>query len=387
MLCSRITSNCNRCSTSPGETVSFSPKTEVHVQQVKKKRSRSDVGVGAHKCDLCGRYYSSKSNLKRHSVIHIMNSRKSVGSRTITPKGATTRPKRPSVKCRCPQCGLLLSSGRALSAHLLVHNDSRPYACRYCVWTFKRRDTLANHLKRLHKKSATVAAACPWQSGGSSTMALGTVAWSNNRSQREAAFRLCQSVKLELLVVINACFVREDEKPYSCPKCPLTHNRKDGLSSHIRRCKHGEVSTGGDLSARQVQRVAISTAIAPFKRIHGKSKKLARSMSYGAVGKSGYNMRNRDRAPTPSAVGSTSSVENDLARDPLSAPKLPVKKSHTIVMVGDIRFSTPRLMRSLTVTRLHPEIQGCETYEQWFWKDYYKSVEEMCTAPLIVSKL
>ncbi|ODM89551.1 Zinc finger and BTB domain-containing protein 41, partial [Orchesella cincta] len=34
---------------------------------------------------------------------------------------------------------------------------SRPYACRYCVWTFKRRDTLANHLKRLHKKSATVA--------------------------------------------------------------------------------------------------------------------------------------------------------------------------------------------------------------------------------------
>ncbi|KAI8437397.1 hypothetical protein MSG28_011728, partial [Choristoneura fumiferana] len=76
-----------------------------------------------HQCDVCGKFLSTKSNLKAHKICH-----------------TDLRP------YKCADCPATFS---ALFQHKKVHTRETPYHCEYCPKQFSRRTGLVNHI-RMH---------------------------------------------------------------------------------------------------------------------------------------------------------------------------------------------------------------------------------------------
>lgn len=79
------------------------------------------TGRGAFECKECGKCFARKFYLKRHAEIH--------GDKHV-----------------CGECGLELTTSKALKLHMKVHSNEMPYKCDYCGRRFKRTKNLKGHL-------------------------------------------------------------------------------------------------------------------------------------------------------------------------------------------------------------------------------------------------
>ncbi|XP_039949737.1 zinc finger protein OZF-like [Bactrocera tryoni] len=79
------------------------------------------TGRGAFECKECGKCFARKFYLKRHAEIH--------GDKHV-----------------CGECGLELTTSKALKLHSRVHSNEMPYKCDYCGRRFKRTKNLKGHL-------------------------------------------------------------------------------------------------------------------------------------------------------------------------------------------------------------------------------------------------
>ncbi|KRZ30943.1 Zinc finger protein [Trichinella pseudospiralis] len=90
-----------------------------------------DNGVQSEKrkyqCDICKKFYSSKSALDRHTFIH-------TGERRFS----------------CGQCGKKFIQQPSLTSHENGHLQKRPYVCKFCGSRFTQKGNLHTHIRRLH---------------------------------------------------------------------------------------------------------------------------------------------------------------------------------------------------------------------------------------------
>eukprot|EP01083_Nonionella_stella_P122511 368647_1 len=78
-------------------------------------------------CDLCGKEFHKKQNLRVHLRIH-----------------SNMRP------YSCPHCQKRFSRKGNMIRHILTHTNVRPYHCKYCTKTFNDPSNLKKHMKNRH---------------------------------------------------------------------------------------------------------------------------------------------------------------------------------------------------------------------------------------------
>ncbi|KAK5851916.1 hypothetical protein PBY51_023429 [Eleginops maclovinus] len=82
-------------------------------------------------CLVCGKGFSQRSNLTRHTHVH-------TGFKPF----------------RCPLCHETFSQRATLQDHLNLHTGDKPHKCRYCAVHFAQKLGLRRHLKDIHGKSS-----------------------------------------------------------------------------------------------------------------------------------------------------------------------------------------------------------------------------------------
>ena len=148
-------------------------------------------------CKTCDRLFSSELTLG----VHVRHGCKQ--ETTLLDEGF-----------KCPICRSSFNRKDLLDRHVKTHVTDRPFKCSQCDYSCKRNDNLTDHVKRKHstEEKKFVCDKCGF------------------------AFMF----EFELNRHIVSC--KQIGKNYTCPHCPMTFTRNDGLTLHI-RLKH----TGGAL--------------------------------------------------------------------------------------------------------------------------------------------
>ncbi|XP_075984875.1 uncharacterized protein LOC142982319 [Anticarsia gemmatalis] len=161
-----------------------------------------------HQCDVCGKFLSTKSNLKAHKLCH-----------------TDLRP------YMCPDCPATFRGHSALFQHKKVHTGETPYHCEYCPKQFSRRTGLVNHI-RMHKGEKLYSCELCFKTFVQSAQL--SIHMKRHKGDKPYLCQICGKgfpIKAELKVHQR---IHNGEKPYSCHLCSKTFATSGNLSIHIR---------------------------------------------------------------------------------------------------------------------------------------------------------
>uniref|UniRef100_A0A3Q0SNE3 C2H2-type domain-containing protein n=1 Tax=Amphilophus citrinellus TaxID=61819 RepID=A0A3Q0SNE3_AMPCI len=112
----------------------------------------SETGKKSLKCDVCGRAFKKKCQVKEHRKIHTGEKPHSckICERSFTQKSTMLRhmiihTKEKSYSCQT--CGKTFSQSGNLYVHMRIHTGEKPYSCKTCGKMFARSNHMLRHMK------------------------------------------------------------------------------------------------------------------------------------------------------------------------------------------------------------------------------------------------
>nr|XP_022330908.1 gastrula zinc finger protein XlCGF7.1-like isoform X5 [Crassostrea virginica] len=171
------------------------------------------TGGSSHICAVCGRQYSSTSNLKRHIKSH----------------------SEPSTNYSCEFCDKCFNCKYNLERHKRIHdNRSTILLCPYCGEKFKYKPTLDCHIKFKHLESGKICHIC--EKRFKDSYALRRHISSHEGQSRKEMCTKCRGVYKDLKNHFPRCKV-EKVKKFKCDTCNTFFVEKRYLAMHTKR-KH-----------------------------------------------------------------------------------------------------------------------------------------------------
>ncbi|XP_014185570.1 zinc finger protein 550 isoform X1 [Haplochromis burtoni] len=116
------------------------------------RQKNSDAGKKTLKCDVCGRAFKKKCQVKEHRKIHTGEKPHSckICQRSFTQKSTMLRHMIIHTKEKsysCLTCGKTFSQSGNLYVHMRIHTGEKPYSCKTCGKTFARSNHMLRHMK------------------------------------------------------------------------------------------------------------------------------------------------------------------------------------------------------------------------------------------------
>ncbi|CAH2054154.1 unnamed protein product, partial [Iphiclides podalirius] len=161
-----------------------------------------------HQCDICGKFLSTKSNLKAHKICH-----------------SDIRP------YKCDKCPSAFRGHSTLNQHKKLHTGETPYHCEYCPKQFSRRTGLVNHI-RMHTGEKLFSCDICFKSFVQSAQL--SIHMKRHKGEKPYLCQVCGKgfpIKADLKVHQR---IHNGEKPYSCHLCTKTFATSGNLSIHVR---------------------------------------------------------------------------------------------------------------------------------------------------------
>ncbi|KAK6472377.1 zinc finger and BTB domain-containing protein 17-like isoform X1 [Huso huso] len=169
-------------------------------------------GSVLHKCEECGKQFTTSGALQRHVRIH-------TGEKP----------------CRCMVCGKGFTQASSLIAHVRQHTGEKPYVCDRCGKRFVQSSQLANHIR-------------------------------HHDNIRPHRCNVCNKAFVNVGDLSKHIIIHTGEKPYLCDKCGRGFNRVDNLRSHVKTVHQGQAGmkklvtkSHEDLEEDEVSIVTVTT--------------------------------------------------------------------------------------------------------------------------------
>lgn len=131
----------------------------------KRFQSRSDfyqhvllnqTEVKQHKCDACGKTFTSEYNLRNHVALHSQTYACNQCDKNFTTNYLLKLHLRKHTGERPYQCKVCLKTfarSASLRMHRLIHTGEKPYACDFCGQSFTQRGSMMSHRRKNHPEN------------------------------------------------------------------------------------------------------------------------------------------------------------------------------------------------------------------------------------------
>jgi len=128
----------------------YCPKEFGHLSSLESHVERLHTNEAKHNCEVCGKAYSSKSNLTAHKKIHSGERpfecticHKRFRQKAHLQKHETTHSS--ATPYQCPHCDKAFGHPSNLNTHIATHSDVRPYECSDCGKSYKDSASFKRH--------------------------------------------------------------------------------------------------------------------------------------------------------------------------------------------------------------------------------------------------
>uniref|UniRef100_A0AAQ5XIM8 C2H2-type domain-containing protein n=1 Tax=Amphiprion ocellaris TaxID=80972 RepID=A0AAQ5XIM8_AMPOC len=196
----------------------------------------TDTGRKSFKCDVCGKTFKNKYQMKKHHQIH--NSakpsaynacRKKCNLRTdlkvhmIIDKG--------DKRFSCETCGKRFSKNSHLKVHMRAHTGDKPYSCETCGKSFFQNTTLLFHMTTHNSEKAFCCDRCGKKFNRSDVL---YVHMRTHTGEKPYSCKTCGQSFSHKRFLTSHMRTHTGEKPYSCDRCGKRFSERCNLTEHTR---------------------------------------------------------------------------------------------------------------------------------------------------------
>ncbi|KAM9762063.1 uncharacterized protein ACNS7B_004276 [Menidia menidia] len=199
-----------------------------------KSQCAADTGKKAVQCDVCGKSFKHKHQIKTHYRIH--TGEKPYSCQMCGASFAQTGSLYVHMRThtgeyfQCSTCGKKFKELSHLKTHKRTHTGEKPYSCQICGKSFRHSGTLTVHM-RTHTDEKPYTCEMCGKGFNQSTNLLTHMR--THTGEKPYSCQICGKCFRHRGTLTDHMITHTDEKPYSCQICGRSFRRRGAWTEHM----------------------------------------------------------------------------------------------------------------------------------------------------------